>query len=212
MQLREAALFPAVKAWLEARGYAVYAEVPFYSSCIDVVGTKGKSIVAVELKTSLTRKVLCQASLNQLFTRESYAAVATRPRKLDQAREAGVGVLSVHDGRVAVLLDSAGPYTPNPHHVKRILEYCQGEPGDGVGGKPCLLGQGPAQDCKRRVEEYREKHPKATWREIFAAVPNHYASHNSMRQSLTIGLARYAHLREIRRARRKAARTNERPE
>lgn len=43
----------------------------------------------------------------------------------------------------------------------------------------------PAQLCARRIRFYLAKHPNARWKELFEHVQNHYASMESMRDSLT---------------------------
>lgn len=54
----------------------------------------------------------------------------------------------------------------------------------GVGGYPCRKGEGPAQDVYEAVQAYRLEHPEARWKEVFEAVPNHYASWQSLRSSM----------------------------
>ena len=64
--------------------------------------------------------------------------------------------------------------------IERLLRM---DPG-GIAGVPMLAGCGPAQECARRVKAYRAAHPSANWKEIFAAVPNHYCSPASLRQGM----------------------------
>ncbi|GAG36697.1 unnamed protein product, partial [marine sediment metagenome] len=47
-------------------------------------------------------------------------------------------------------------------------------------GKPNRKGVGPAQECWRNIIKYRAEHPKATWRELFQKIPNHYSNHKNM--------------------------------
>jgi len=53
------------------------------------------------------------------------------------------------------------------------------EPG-GIAGKPTLKGEGPAQECYERVQKFKQAQPKATWKEVFENVGNHYANPRSM--------------------------------
>ena len=201
MVLREAALFGPLKAWFEKRGYDVFAEVPCYSSAIDLVAIKDGIVVAVELKTSLTKHVIRQAQRNGVCVDQTYAAVGTNPRNIERCVGAKVGLLTVINGVVSLALQACMRTLLSPHKKQEIIAYCKRGVFNGVGGMPCLEGVGIAQDCKRRVDLYRRDHPKTTWREIFANVPNHYASHNSMRQSLTIGLAMRADQKKQRKKR-----------
>ena len=178
---REAELSPAVCEWLRSMGCAVYAEISGYiGRVIDHIGIRwaDESIVTVEMKTSLSRKVLWQAHLNQLVSAEAWAAVATKPRKssLDKAARYGLGVWSG-----GVILQ------PNPEacHVSqsyrdRVLETCRNRPEGGIGGLPTLKGDGPAIRCAAMVNEYLKAHPHARWQEIFKEVPNHYQHARSM--------------------------------
>lgn len=199
MGLKEADLYQPVKAWLEGQGLKVYPEVPMHYSPIDVVGIGENLVVGVEMKRLLSWKVVYQAARLDLSCNRSYAAVAAKPRSLERAVNAGIGVLRVVGGAVEVLLEPQPKITPNEHYVKQIREKCSHMTGEGVGGVPCLDGVGPAQQCKKRVEEYQLAHPKCSWREIYANVPNHYASFESMRGALVRGLALRAEFKKRRR-------------
>lgn len=196
---REAELYPAVKTWLESQGLKVYPEVVVYYRPIDVLGVSDREIVGVEMKTSLTKKVLYQATSLCLTCERAYIAVGTKPRSLEAAKGLGVGILSVLDGKVEVLLESALTISPNKYNQESVREKCSKLTGDGVGGLPCLDGKGPAQDCKRRVDEYLKKHPKTPWKELYEKVPNHYANYRSMQGALTIGIKRRAYFKKLRR-------------
>jgi len=186
-QFPEASLSAPVQRWLAEAGYAAYVEVPMFERTVDIIGLAGEPgkevIIAVELKTSLTEAVRLQALGNNIFANTSYCAVATTPRKasLDDCRKLRLGVLQVkgenvirqvhafrHGGRVFL------------HYQKQCLEqHSRMQPG-GIAGMPQLAGEGPAQDVARRIAKYREKHPKATWRELFEMIPHHYSSPHSM--------------------------------
>lgn len=186
----ESDLSKPVCDWLTARGFTPYAEVEFPrdNRTIDLVARKDADLIAIELKRSLTRSVIRQAFLCDLITDQRYAAVATRPSQkgIDQCRRSGIGLLSVRDGVVNVILQPRevetikeqswirNDYASNIH---RILDRM--EP-NGIAGVPCRKGIGPAQECFDRVQTYLTQNSAATWSEIFANVSNHYVSARSM--------------------------------
>jgi hypothetical protein len=57
----EAEIGEAVVAWLEAQHWDVYQEVKIYSGIADIIAVKGNLLWAIELKKSLTLKVMEQA-------------------------------------------------------------------------------------------------------------------------------------------------------
>jgi len=196
--MKEAELYAPVREWLTAQGLTVYPEVPVGHRTADAVGVGAAIVIGIELKRSLTEKVLHQASTLQLSCDKVYVAVGTRPRNPERATKIGLGVLSVIGAEVTVIQEPGEhEHVFQPYRAK-LLELCARLPTGGVGGVPCLDGVGPAQDCKRRVEEYRKNYPKATWKELFQEVPNHYASAKSMAQSLTAGIALRARLKKLR--------------
>ena len=112
----ETALYAPVKAFLEARGFAVKGEV---RGC-DVVAVKADArlLVIAELKLGLSMELLLQAADRMAIADEVWLAVPATRRGRDQDRRAhrlcrliGVGLLAVtlSTGRVAVLADP-GPY------------------------------------------------------------------------------------------------------
>jgi len=186
-KIREVDLYGPVKKWLEEKGYAVKPEVPFFNNNVDVVGVKGEHIIAIELKLCLSHQVRYQAISNKSFSDEVWVAVKGTPRRssVTEAEKKGIGVLLVVSG-VAIEWSEADPsksWPAEPRFKKRILEKHPRLP-DGVGGLPSMKGHGPAQQVKRRVIEYRKEHPKATWKELFENVPNHYSSYRSMCTSM----------------------------
>lgn len=177
-----------VQEWIKKQGYVPYAEVPHYSSCIDLVGINwiARRVIIVELKLGCTEKVLRQATMGLTMAHKAYAAVASKPRQssLALAAKMGVGVLRVGiDGDVSELLSAKEKEPWTPQLNKTLDTMKDWEPG-GVAGLPQQKGEGPAQDCGRRVAEYRKQHPCATWKEIYENVGNHYCSHGSMSGAL----------------------------
>lgn len=144
---REYQLYEPVKAFLEAQGYEVKAEV---SGC-DVVAVRGKEPpVVVELKMRFNLELLLQAADRLSISDTVYIAVADGPRSglrrrgkraLKLCRMLGFGVLLVRlpksgVGHVTPVQDS-GVYEPrrNPRRSKRLLKEFVERVGDpNIGG------------------------------------------------------------------------------
>lgn len=185
--LNEAALSKPVSAWLESRGLRVFAEVPHYGSAIDLVGADVERpfIVGVELKTGFTQKLFYQALSAQYAVDESWACAPTKPTKakVARARQLGIGLLRVQDGRVFIVLEPERTELSRKlkdWHRNKLIKRLATHPEGGVGGMPNLKGEGPAVRVRDAVLEYMAEHPNAGWQEIFNQVPNHYASFRSM--------------------------------
>lgn len=183
--LPESAMSPLASEWLAQQGFEVYAEVPHYSTSVDLVGVRweDEAIITIELKTNLSHKVICQAAINQIITEQSYAAVPTRParRSIQQARKVGIGIIRLNNVAAVIVQPNKVKSLINPYCRTNILNYCQrSEPG-GIGGLPVLAGRGPAQRCHAEVLKYIADNPAASWQAIFAAVPNHYCNITSLR-------------------------------
>jgi hypothetical protein len=140
----ETALYAPVKAFLEARGFAVKGEV---RGC-DVVAVRDGAdlLVIAELKLGLSMELLLQAVDRMAIADEVWLAVPATRRGRDQDRRAhrlcrllGVGLLAVTltTGRVEVLADP-GPYKPRLAARKRsrlLAEFARrrGDPTPGGG-------------------------------------------------------------------------------
>lgn len=137
--MRETDLYPPVKAFLEALGYTVKAEI----GPADVMAVKdGGDPVFVELKTAFSLTLFHQAIARQALSDAVYVAVP-RPtgkaagkamkQNVKLARLLGLGVLVVRlpDGRVEVMCDP-GPYAPRktPQKTARLLEEFTRRRGD----------------------------------------------------------------------------------
>ena len=189
---REAEMSPVVSHWLIDLGYSVYSEVPLFgsASAIDHVGIRwtDESIICVEMKCSFTAKVLYQAYLRQLATPLVYIAVPNSPRQssLDKAARAGLGVLA---GGVVILKPTC-ERTTYDSYSRVILEHCRHSKEGGIGGMPTIAGDGPAIRVSTAVNAYLAEHPNASWKQIFAEVPNHYAHARSMAGALPFASAR----------------------
>jgi len=153
----EADLYPPIKRFLEAQGYAVKGEI---GPC-DVVAVRGdEPPVIVELKDRLTLALLLQAVDRLAVSEVVYLAVRVgkggtaswhthRKGVLGLLRRLGLGLLTVSSrGQVAVQLDP-GPYRPRPNtrRQRRLLKEFAERVGDPeAGGSP----------SQRRLTAYRQ--------------------------------------------------------
>lgn len=136
-KLRETDLYPPVKAFLEAQGYEVKAEV----SGADVVAMRDddNDPVIVEMKTGMNLTLVQQGVARQAMTDWVYLAVPTmRGRKalaghVALCRRLGMGFMTVRprDGFVEVHCDP-GPYAPRQSKPRkgRLLREFQRRVGD----------------------------------------------------------------------------------
>lgn len=131
----EADLYPAVKAFLEAQGFTVKAEI----GPADVMAIRDPDPpVIVELKTALNLPLILQGVARQSLFADVYLAVphpakwTHRYRDLTALlRRLGLGLLTVQGETVEAHLDPA-PYAPrlNPTRAGRLLREFQRRVGD----------------------------------------------------------------------------------
>ena len=193
--MKEADLYPAVKAWLLAQGCTkVVPEVPLNFSQVDVMGVTESLIYGVEMKRFLSWSLVRQGNALARFCDRAYIAVGSKPTKakLEDAAKYSFGVLRVVNGAVEVVSPpKLGRDIPPEHYwQQRVRDKVARMSDQGVGGVPCVDGVGPARECKRLVLAYKAEHPKATWEEIYRNVPNHYANAKSMCGALVYSMAR----------------------
>jgi hypothetical protein len=67
--------------------------------------------------------------------------------------------------------------------MEKLFDHLRKRGIGGAGGVPNTRNQGPARDVRDLIATYRQEHPGADWKELFANVANHYASPQSMRQA-----------------------------
>lgn len=201
--MKESSLSDPVKEWLESQGYKFHAEVPFPMASyafIDVVGTKDQDVICIELKASLTEKVIYQANHSKLLTDKAYVCVLSKPKQtsIDKCQKYGIGILILVDNQIKVLLEpKIDEKTWNPM-VKGLHETLVNGWFEGKAGLPNMKGQGAAISVLELVRQAREKDPKITWKELFDKIPNHYSTYKSMQQSMGKAIER-----EIRKNRKK---------
>ena len=136
--MRENALYPPVKAFLEAQGYAVKGEV---NGCDLVVTRDREPLVIVELKTGFSLPLVFQGIARQNLSDTVYLAVppfSVRTARWQDAlalcRRLGLGLLTVRlkpTPFVEALLDPA-PYRPRKRQpaIGRLLREFQQRMGD----------------------------------------------------------------------------------
>jgi hypothetical protein len=137
--LREADLYPPIKAYLQRQGYDVKGEV----GAADVVGRRGDDLIVVELKLSFSLALFHQGIERLAMTDDVYVAVPAGGRakalkaNVNLARRTGLGVMTVRarDGFVEVLADP-GPYAARKSKKKktrllRAFDRLQGDPNAG---------------------------------------------------------------------------------
>lgn len=187
----EVEICQAMKAFLIGRGWRVHQEVPLpmRGRRIDLLAIKGDCVLGVEAKRSYTRELQCQAQDLVRYCDLVSVVVAAKPsaKSMSKAGVWGFGVYTLREGKVLETLapdPSAGfGGSPVPGRRQSLLDWC-GTPGrcDGAdAGSRMLEGGGMAQRLAPLLREFFGQNPRASWKDAFARVPNHYASVASMR-------------------------------
>jgi hypothetical protein len=142
--MREADLYAPLKAYLEAQGYSVKAEV---GAC-DIMARRGdEPPVVIEMKLRFSLALVMQGVARQALVDDVYLAVPVSSEKgwvlryrdiVALCRRLGLGLLAVDAGQgtVAAHLDP-GPYTPRRNALRagRLLREFDRRVGDpNVGG------------------------------------------------------------------------------
>ena len=163
--MRETDLYPAIKSFLEARGFEVKAEV---NGC-DVVARRGDAApVIVELKLSFSLQLIYQAIDRLALADLVYIAVASAKRGLPSeavklCRRLGLGLIVVAaSGSIEVLAEPA-PYAPrkSANRQQRLLKEFTKRKGDpnlgGSGGTKLMTAY--KQDALRCLSHLHENGP-----------------------------------------------------
>lgn len=165
-KIAETELYAPIKAWLEARGFEVKAEV----GAADVVAMRaGEEPVIIELKTGFSLALLQQAVARQAVTDAVYVAV---PRWKGRAgwkafsgniglcKRLGVGVLSVRlkDGAVEAHCDPV-PFQPRKSKARKAkllkaFSRLEGDPNvGGTRGATVTVYRQDAEKCAVYLNE-----------------------------------------------------------
>lgn len=151
--MKEADLYPDLKAYLEAQGYVVKGEV---GAC-DILARRGcEPAVVVEMKLSFSLTLVMQGVARQALFDDVYLAVPVTEKgwKLRYkdivalCRRLGLGLLAVKPGQVEAHLDPA-PYSPRKNTLRagRLLREFERRVGDpNLGGTTGI----------KRVTAYRQ--------------------------------------------------------
>ncbi|MDO8983121.1 DUF2161 family putative PD-(D/E)XK-type phosphodiesterase [Cypionkella sp.] len=151
--MKEADLYPDLKAYLEAQGYVVKGEV---GAC-DILARRGREpAVVVEMKLSFSLALVMQGVARQALFDDVYLAVPVTEKgwKLRYkdivalCRRLGLGLLAVKPGLVEAHLDP-GPYSPRKNTLRagRLLREFERRVGDpNLGGTTGI----------KRVTAYRQ--------------------------------------------------------
>jgi hypothetical protein len=134
--MREADLYPPLKAYLEGQGYEVKSEI---GSC-DIMARRGdEPPLVVEMKLSFSLALVLQGVARQGMFDTVYLATPIGPKGwparykdiISLCRRLGLGLLAVKDGAVEAHLDPA-PYAPrkNTARAARLLREFERRVGD----------------------------------------------------------------------------------
>ena len=134
--MREADLYPDLKAYLEAQGYVVKAEI---GAC-DLMARRGEDPpVIVEMKLSFSLALVMQGVARQALFDDVYLAVPVAEKGwtlrykdiIALCRRLGLGLLAVRSGQVEAHLDPA-PYVPRKSRQRagRLLREFERRVGD----------------------------------------------------------------------------------
>lgn len=188
MDLKEATICSVAVDKLRSDGWKVACELSVFYHPVDAVASKNGILMAIEAKTSFTKTLKKQLMGNMSFSDLLVAVVGTNPNKanIEWCRKLRIGIWVVKSNKInEVLSPKALELDPVEYLKSKVLELVNRySENDVAGGTPNQKGIGPAQDVKRRVDQYRLNHPKATWKEIFNNVPNHYSNHKNMYSAL----------------------------
>jgi hypothetical protein len=162
----ETSLYPALKAFLEARGFVVKGEI---RGCDIVAVRVGEAplLVITEMKLSFTLELVLQAVDRLRVADEVWLAVTASRRGRDTDRRVhrlcrllGLGLFTVDPkrGRVEVIAEPA-PYKPRPNvgERKRVLKEHAARRGDPTSGgstrKPIMTAyRQRALDCAAALQ------------------------------------------------------------
>ncbi len=168
--MREADLYPALKAYLQRQGYEVKAEI---GACDILARRADEPPLVVEMKTTFSLTLVMQGVARQGLFDTVYLAVPVSPKKgwalrykdiLALCRRLGLGLLAVDVGKglVTAHLDPA-PYAPRKSAVKaaRLLREFDRRVGDpntaGTTGTPRMTAY--RQDALRCAAELGRSGP-----------------------------------------------------
>lgn len=176
-----------VVAYMRDLGWDVWQEVRvgrYDDRRIDAVGKLGRLVWAVEIKTSLTFRVLEQA--HRWIGHANYVSVAAPSPSSDFAikicRDYGIGVLCA--GWVGAVVESVAPKLWRRRDEK--IDRCLTEERRIVGEAGCAGGEywTPFRKTCWIIRDAVQARPGETLREIVSTVATHYSTPGTARSSL----------------------------
>lgn len=185
MNLKEAKLAEPTFNYFKSKGYKLYAEYSIYFRPVDFIAYKKDSLIAIELKTSLNKKVIQQACSCKSSVDLVYVVVSTNPNKssLEICKKNGIGVISIKHEIKELIKPSIDGYT-NLKKRNQIINELSRMKESMDAGKPNLKGKGPAQSIREEVKKLKKE--GKSWKEIYDLVPNHYSSYKSLQSSMIL--------------------------
>lgn len=127
LMIREEQIYPTVKVYLESLGFVVKAEI----GNVDVMAIKDDLVIAVEMKTSFTTRLIYQG-LKRMHTFDYVYLAIPKPtgkvlkssgykekKTIVRRLELGLLLIDPDKGLVDVVLDP-GPYRVQRHKKKRV--------------------------------------------------------------------------------------------
>lgn len=191
--MKEADLVDRAVAWLEKQGWEIRCEVYILrvGRPVDICGVRGDQVLMAEAKTGFTKPLKCQLASLSGSAHVVYAVIPDKKAVVQRGIEfmrlpymEGTGLIAVReDGCDEIVVPQDRCFIRKMEDVRdRILRYPKGV----RGGAPNMKGVGPQKDVERAISAYRLQHPEATWKELFANVPNHYEKWQHMYSALRI--------------------------
>lgn len=190
--MTEADMVDKVIPFLEAQGWEIRCEVYnlYLGRNVDISGVRDGQVLLAEAKKGFTKSLRAQAMGLGFRCNAAYIVIPDHPGSVARAVEfvslpaaQGVGILAVGAGIREVVIPEDHCRMGNLEKVAaRILRYPKGV----RGGEPNRRGVGPRQAVIKAVAAYRAEHPKATWKELFENVHNHYEKWQHMYSSLRL--------------------------
>ena len=176
--MKEIELGRRVSAWLADQDFEIFPEVQVhsYGKIADIVARQGPLLIVVELKTSLTFRVVEQAARWVGRAHMVYIGVPTEGRSQMLRRVLamlGIGVIVADEYKTR---ESSAP-TFHRHigqELKKALDNAN--PTFAEAGNPESRHWTPFQATCHAVREYVHQHPGATLKELVDNVETHYHS------------------------------------
>ena len=115
--MKECDLYIPVREWLRKHGWVVHVE----KFDADIVAIKDGRLLAVELKTYFTRKLISQCVARAAWADEVMAATPINPKTRSELKYCGIGYLQVIDGEAILQVKPRPqPWSWHKKHAYRV--------------------------------------------------------------------------------------------